>query len=84
MIIERLRFYADTPTKKNKPFCWTCSILDIEEKLIEYMLKGLTIRAAWYEKIIKETGEVLENTRINGLQHIFDKAIERVRKTQKK
>lgn len=83
MIIERLKFYADTLTEKNKPFCWACSILDLEEKLIEFMLKGWYIRSAWYEKKNKETGEVLENTRINNLQSIFDKAIDRQRKAQK-
>jgi len=83
MIIERLKFYANTPSEKNKRFCWECSILDIEEKLIEFMLKGWAIRAAWYEKLNKETGEVLENTRINDLQSIFNKAVERARKAQK-
>ena len=82
MIIERLKFYADTPRgEKNKFFCWQiASIFNLEEKLIEFIQKGFEIRSAWYEKINDETGEILENSRINDLQSIFDKAIDQLQK----
>jgi len=78
MFIERLKFYADTPRDKNKFFCWNnVSILDFEDKLIEFMFdKNFTIRAAWHETVNKETGEV-KNLRVSkeALQGIFDKGV---------
>lgn len=82
MIIERLKFYADTPSgTPNKLHCYNnVSILKLEVTLIRFMQKGYNIRAAWYEKIDQESGEIIENTRISDLQTIFDKAIELHRK----
>jgi len=78
MIIERLKFYADTPREKNKFFCWdNVSLLTFEDKLIEFMFeKDFTIRAAWHETINKDTGEI-KNLRVSkqALQEIFDKEI---------
>jgi len=67
LLIERLKFYADTPMKKNKLFCWELtSILTLKEALWRFFDKPeYYIRAAWYEKINKTTGEVVENTKID-------------------
>jgi len=77
-MIERLKFYADTPREKNKFFCWdNVSLLDFEDKLTEFMFeKDFSIRAAWHETVNKETGEV-KNLRISkeALQEIFNKGI---------
>jgi hypothetical protein len=77
MIIERIKFYADTPSGDlNKYHCYNnVSILKLEEVLIRFMSKGYNIRAAWYEKIDDESGEIVENCRINDLQAIFNKAV---------
>lgn len=85
MIIERLKFYADTPTgEKNKYCCWDISsIMDLEDRLIYFMQKGWNIRAAWYEKIDTDTGEVKENSKIDCLQEIFDKAIDLLTKNKR-
>jgi hypothetical protein len=79
MIKERLKFYADTDIQKNKLFCWNVTILQVEEKLMEFMKKGWYIKSAWYEKIDTDTGEI-ENTRINDLQRIFDKVVQMSKK----
>ena len=66
LIEERLKFYADTPMEKNKPFCWTLSsILSLQEALWRFWDKGWNLRAAWYEKINRTTGEVIENKKLN-------------------
>jgi len=71
MIRERLKFYADTPRgEKNKLFCWTVSILSLQEALFRFFSEGYVIRAAWFEMLNTETGET-ENTRIN-VQKEFD------------
>ena len=65
MISERLKFYADTDQEKNKYFCWNLSsILTLKEALWRFFDKGWNIRSAWYEKIDLETGEIVENTRL--------------------
>ena len=75
MKITRLKFYADTPkNEKNKFFCWNCNLLQIEDCIIRFYLKGFDIRAAWFEEIDNETGEVIENTRLSDLQTIYNKA----------
>ncbi len=86
-MIERLKFYADTPREKNKFFCWdNVSILDFEKKLIEFMFeKDFNIRAAWHETVNKETGEI-KNLRISkeALQEIFNKEIEKRMQVKRK
>ena len=63
IIIERLKFYADTDKEKNKYFCFKISsILDLENRLL-YWMKKVYIRSAWYECI--EDGEVVSNDRID-------------------
>jgi len=64
MIIERLKFYADTETEKNKYFCWKInSIMDLETRL-KYWMKKMYLRSAWYECIDTDTGETT-NQRID-------------------
>jgi len=67
MIVERIKFYADTPQgQKNKFFCFTLrTIMDIEAAIFRFLRKGFYFRSCWYERINKETGEVIENTRVN-------------------
>ena len=63
---ERLKFYADTPMEKNKYFCWELSsILSLKDALWRFFDKGWNMRAAYYEKINKTTGEVIENKKLN-------------------
>jgi hypothetical protein len=65
LILERLKFYADTPVKSNKYFCWKLSsILTLKDALWRFFGKGWNIRAAWYEKINLSTGEVIENIKL--------------------
>jgi hypothetical protein len=62
---ERLKFYADTPKgDNNKFFCFKVDILNLEPALFRFWKKGFNIRAAWYEKINTETGDV-ENLKID-------------------
>jgi len=57
MVIERLKFYADTDKEKNKFFCWKInSIMDLDARL-KYFMSKMYIRSAWYEFIDTETGE---------------------------
>ena len=68
--IERLKFYADTKTEKNKFFCFKInSIMDLEARLI-YFFKIMNIRAAWYE-CLDENRRVIENSKID-LNHFVD------------
>lgn len=66
MTIERLKFYADTDTEKNKLFCFKInSIVDLPERL-RYFLESKRfgyIRAAYYECI--ENNVVVENRKID-------------------
>jgi len=62
--IERLKFYADTKTEKNKYFSWNInSIMDLESRL-RYWMGRVYIRSAWYECVDKDSGEVI-NQRID-------------------
>lgn len=72
MFKERLKFYADTPRgEKNKYFCFDVSIIHLEDAIFRFFAKGFHIRAAWYENINTEYGQV-ENQKIN-VQELFDK-----------
>ncbi len=63
---ERLKFYADTPSERNKYFCWSLtSILNLKDALWRFFDKGWNIRSAWYEKIEQGTGKITENSRLN-------------------
>lgn len=76
MISDRIKFYADTPRgEKNKLFCFKADLLTLEETLMRFLRKKFVIRAAWFEQIDTETGELLTNQRIptETLQSIFDK-----------
>ncbi len=78
MMKYRLKFYADTPQAKNQFFCWDIDPLCIELKLIEFMWeKNYSIRAAWFETVNTETGEI-KNERITAeaLQEAFEKGAE--------
>jgi len=72
MITEKLKFYADTPRgERNKLFCWKVSILHLEDAIFRFFARGFVIRAAWYENVNQETGQVT-NERIN-IEELFDK-----------
>jgi hypothetical protein len=69
---ERLKFYADTPQEANKYFCYKItSVLSLKDALWRFFDKGWNIRSAWYEKIDMNTGEILENTKLN-LQELLN------------
>ena len=74
MIIERIKFYADTPSGQvNKFFCFKLkSILTLREALWRFIAKGWNIRSAWYDKIDIETGEKLVNLRIDMFKEVND------------
>ena len=87
MISERIKFYADTPKgEKNKQFCFNTNILSLADSVKRFFLQGFNIKAAWYEKIETDTGEIIENTRIpkSTLQELFDQAIEQSKKDKSK
>ena len=68
---ERIKFYADTPQQSNKYFCYKISsILTLKEALWRFFDKGWNIRSAWYEKIDLNTGEIVENTKMNIQEHL--------------
>ena len=72
MIMEKLKFYADTPRgERNKLFCWDVSILHLEDAIFRFFARGFVIRAAWYENVNQETGRVT-NERID-TEGLFDK-----------
>ncbi|NCA74867.1 MAG: hypothetical protein EOM90_00895 [Alphaproteobacteria bacterium] len=74
MILERLKFYADTPKAKNQYFCWKLtSLMSLQDALWRFFDKGWSIRSAWYEKVNTETAE-MENVRLN-IQEQFDEYI---------
>ena len=61
--VERLKFYCDTDTEKNKLMTWSINnIFDLEKRLL-YWIKRVTIRSAWYEVV--EDGKVVSNQRID-------------------
>jgi hypothetical protein len=64
-LVERLKFYADTPNgDKNKFFCFKIpSIIEIDKRLLYFMKKNWYIRSAWYECI--EDGKVKNNWQID-------------------
>jgi len=64
-LVERLKFYADTPNGDvNKFFCFTIpSIVEIQARLLYFMKKKWYIRSAWYECI--ENGKVTSNQKID-------------------
>jgi hypothetical protein len=64
MIISRIKFYADSaPGIKNKLFCYSCDELHFQEFFSRQFAAGLSIRAAWFEKIEMPSKNVLENIR---------------------
>lgn len=68
MIIERIKFYADTPGGKNKYFCFNnVSILTVPACFEKYWKMGFRIKAAWIEAIDNTNKEVLHNTRIHNI-----------------
>jgi hypothetical protein len=70
MIIERIKFYADTPVSKNVYFCFgNVSILDIPQYFEKWWSMGWRIRSAWTETIETTTGEVKRNLRIKNLSN---------------
>jgi len=39
--------------------------MSLKEALWRFFDKGWNIRSAWYEKIDQDTGEIIENTKLN-------------------
>lgn len=74
MIIEHIKFYANTPAgDKNKLFTFECTLINLQSCLERFMKKGFNIRACWYQNYNDATGEII-NKRIptKTLQDIFD------------
>jgi hypothetical protein len=70
-LTERVKFYADSGTQINKLFCFKIKQTRIKECLFRFMDQGCNIRAAWYELINSETGEIIRNHRLP-LQELKD------------
>jgi len=65
-IIERIKFYADTPLQKNKYFCFKIeNIAHLRKALFRLQTKGFKFRAIWWEVVAKDTGEIIENERMS-------------------
>lgn len=74
-MISRIKFYADCPDgQKNKLFCYSCNELALHDFFERQFLRGLRIRAAWFEKKDVAANVVHENIRFNAasLQYFFD------------
>lgn len=69
----RLKFYANTPKNEiNKYFCWEIeSIFQLEDRIKHFIRKGYWIKAAYFENINIETGEILENSKVD-IQRIIN------------
>lgn len=81
-IKEQLKFYADTPKgEKNKLFCFEVNILELENAVKRFLIKGFNIRAAWYQKTNIITGEIKENTRLN-IENIQNSLIDKYVKSK--
>lgn len=81
MYKERLKFYADTSIEKNKYFCFEIvSILELQAALWRFFDKGWNIRAAWYEKINLENGNVVENSKLNVSEQLNSYIDERLKR----
>jgi hypothetical protein len=81
---DRIKFYADSESCKNKFFCFKInSILDYEKTLKNFISKGFNIRACWYEKINIQTGEIIENIRQPNLNSLIDRLIDELRQPKK-
>lgn len=64
--IERIKLYADTGKDANKFFCWTVTGIDkVRANLYWHFSRGCKVRAAWYERINVDTGEVVMNSRLD-------------------
>lgn len=82
-IKEQLKFYADTPKgEKNKLFCFEVNLLELENAVKRFLIKGFNIRAAWYQKTNIITGEIKENTRLN-IENIQNSITEKYFKNKK-
>jgi hypothetical protein len=47
---EKCKFYADTPSEKNKYFCWNSHNVDNSLQIVgKFMANGCAIRAAFHE-----------------------------------
>lgn len=65
MLKERVKFYADTPKgEMNKLFIFTSDTFHWEECIKRFIRKGFYIRAAWFETIDIETGEIKHNLKV--------------------
>jgi len=70
MIIERIKFYADTEFKKNVYHCYNgYGVFNFPSFFERFWLKGYIIRAAWIEVIDKESKKVLSSIKCNNLNH---------------
>jgi len=68
MIIEQIKFYADFEKEKiyNKPFTWKiANEFALKGAIFRFFEKGYIMRALWYNKIDTETGEIIENTKLD-------------------
>lgn len=64
--IERVKLYADTGRESNKFFCWTVSgINGVRSNLYWHFGCGWKVRAAWYERVDGDTGEIVMNRRLD-------------------
>jgi len=66
MIIERIKFYADFEQEKNKYFCFRiANAFALKGAIFRFFDKGYIMKALYYEKLDTETGEIIENTKLD-------------------
>ncbi len=69
MLLERVKFYADTPVAKNVYFCFgNVSILDMPQYFERWWSLDWRIRSAWTEVIETTTGKKVNNLRIKKIE----------------
>lgn len=67
MIIEQIKFYADFEKEKiyNKLFVWKiANSFALKGAIFRFFDKGYIMRALYYQKMDTDTGEIIENTKL--------------------
>jgi len=66
MIIERIKGYAQLPENSNKQFCFKiANALALKGAIFRLFNKGWLMKALYYEKLDTDTGEIIENTKLD-------------------
>lgn len=63
-IVYRVKYYANTPEgERNKLFCWSINLFDLENHILRTLIRGYYIKSAWLEAIYE--GRKVSNKKID-------------------